>query len=52
MPFSLCYVHMLVLRMVAGGVQVVNIIECGIYSFHVWHNLTIDFLRNCAQYRH
>jgi len=52
MAFSLCYVHMLVLRMVAGGMQVIDNIKCGIYSFYVRHNLTVGFPRHCAQYGH
>ena len=51
-PFNLCYVHMLVLRMVADGMQVMNNIKCGIYSFCVRHNLTVGLLRHCAQYGH
>jgi hypothetical protein len=52
MPFSLCDVQLLVLRMVAGGMQVMDNIECGIYSFHFRHNLTVGFPRHCAQYGH
>jgi len=52
MAFSLCYVHMLLLRMVAEGMQVMNYIECGIYSFYVRHNLAVGFLRHCVQYGH
>jgi hypothetical protein len=51
-PFSLCYVHMLVLQVVADGRQVMNNIKCGIYSFYVRHNLTVGFPRHCAQYGH
>ena len=43
---------MLVLRMVADGMQVMNNIKCGIYSFYVHHNLTVGFPRHCAQYGH
>jgi len=52
MPFSLCYVHTYVLRMVAGGMQVMNNFKCGIHSFIVCHNLTIGFLYHCALYIH
>jgi hypothetical protein len=52
MAFSLCYVHMLVLRVVADGMQVMNNIKCGIYSFYVRHNLTVGYLRHSAQYGH
>jgi len=47
--FSLCYVHMLLLRMLADGMQVIYNIKCGIYSFIVCHNLSFGFLRHCAQ---
>ena len=50
MAFSLCSVHMLVLRTVADGMQVMNSIKCWIYSFYVRHNLTVGLLRHCAQY--
>ena len=50
--FSLCYVHMLVLRMVADVMQVMNNIKCGIYSFYVHHNLTVGFPRHSAKYGH
>ena len=33
MPFNLCYVHMLVLRIVTDGMRVVNNIKCGVCSF-------------------
>jgi hypothetical protein len=46
--FNLCYVHMLVLRMMADVMQVMNNIKLGIYSFYVPHNLTVGFLRHCA----
>ena len=52
MPFNLCYVHMLVLRVVADVMQVMSNIECGVYSFYVRHNLTVGFLRHNAQYCH
>ena len=52
MAFNLCYVHMLVLRTVAEAMQVMNNIKFGIYSFYVRHNLTVGFLRHCAQYDH
>jgi len=52
MPFSLYYVHMLVLRMVADGMQVMNNIKWGIYRFYVRHNLTVGFPRHCALYCH
>ena len=32
--------------------QVMNNIKWGIYSFYVRHNLTVGFLRHCAQYGH
>jgi hypothetical protein len=51
-PFNICSVHMLVLRMVVDGMQVMNNIKCGIYSFYVRHNLTVGFLRHCSQYGH
>ena len=41
MPFNLCYVHMLVLRMVADGMHVINNIKCGIYSFYVHQNIQL-----------
>jgi len=43
---------MLVLRVVAEVMQVMNNIKRGIYSFYVSHNLTVCFLRHCAQYGH
>ena len=52
MAFNVCYVHMLVLRMVADVTQVMNSIKCGIYCFYVLHNLTVGFLRHCAQNSH
>jgi len=52
MPFNICYVHMLLLRMVADVMQVMNSIKCGIYCFYVLHNLTVGFLRHCAQNSH
>jgi hypothetical protein len=52
MAFNLCYVQMLVLRMVAEVMQVMNNIKCGIYSFYVRHNLTVGFPPHCAQYGH
>ena len=52
MDFNLCYVHMLVLQMVAEVMQVMNNIKYGIYSFYVCHNLTVCFPRHCAQYSH
>ena len=41
---------MLVLRMVAVGMQLMNNVKCGIYSFYVHHNLTVGFPRHSAQY--
>ena len=35
--------------MVADGMQVMNNIKCGIYSFYVRHKFTVGFLRNSAQ---
>jgi len=52
MSFNLCYVLTLLLQMMADVMQVMNIIKCGIYSFYVRHNLTVGFLRHCAQYCH
>ena len=52
MPFNLCYVRMLLLRMVADGMQVMNNIECGIYSFYVHKNLTVCFPHHSALYFH
>jgi len=52
MAFNLCYVHMLVLRMVADVMQVMNNIKCGIYCFYVRHILTVGFPRHCAKYGH
>jgi len=49
MAFSLYYVHNLVLRMVTTGMQVMYNFKFGIYSFHVRHNLTVDFPRSCVQ---
>ena len=43
---------MLVLRMVTDGMQVMNNIECGIYSFYVRHNFTVGFPSHRAQYGH
>jgi hypothetical protein len=43
---------MLVLRMVADGMQGMNNIKCAIDSFYVRHNLTVGLLRHCAQYGH
>jgi len=43
---------MLVLRTVADGMQVMNNIKYGIYSFYVRHILTVGFPRHCAQYGH
>ena len=48
----LCYVHMLVFRMVADVMRVMNNIKCEICSFYVRHNLTVGFPRQCAQYSH
>jgi hypothetical protein len=36
--------------MVTEGMQVMNNIKFGIYSFYVRHNLTVGFLRHCVQY--
>ena len=52
MPFNLCYVHLLVLRMVADGMQLMNNIKCGFYSFYVRHNLSVGFPHHYAQYGH
>ena len=49
MVFNLCYVHMLLLRMVADVMQGTNNIKSGIYRFYVLHNLTVGFPRHCAQ---
>jgi hypothetical protein len=49
MPFNLRYVQLLVLEMVAGGLQVMNNIKCGIYSFYVRHNLKVGFPRHSAR---
>jgi len=43
---------MLVLQVVAEGIQVTNNIKCGIYSFYFRHSLTVGFPRNFAQYGH
>jgi hypothetical protein len=43
---------MLLLRVVADGMQVINDIKLGIYSFYVRHNLPVDSPRHCAQYGH
>jgi hypothetical protein len=42
-PFCLRYLQLLVLRMVADGMQVMDNIKCGIYSFYVRHKLTVCF---------
>jgi hypothetical protein len=52
MLFSLRYVQLLVLRLVADGMQVMDNIKCGVYSFYVRQNLTVDFPRHCDQYGH
>jgi hypothetical protein len=52
MRFSVCYVHMLVLGMLADVMQVLNNIKYWIYSFYVRQNLTVAFPRHCAQYGH
>jgi len=38
---------MLVVRMVTGGMQVIDNIKCWIYSSYVRHNLIVGFLRHC-----
>ena len=52
MTFKFCYVHMLVLRMMADVKQLMNNIKSGIYSFYVRQNLRGGFLRHCAHYGH
>jgi hypothetical protein len=50
MDFNLCSVHMLVFRMVADGIEVMNNIKLCIYCFYVSHNLTVGLPRHSAQY--
>jgi len=49
MAFNLPVCYVLVLRMVTDGMQVMNNIKCGIYSFYIRQNLTVGFLRHCTQ---
>jgi len=43
---------MLLLRVVADGMQVMNNIKFVIYCFYARHNLKVGFPRLCAQYGH
>jgi len=47
MPFNLSWVLTLVLQIMAGVMQVMGNVKCGMYSFHVRHNLIVS-LRHFA----
>ena len=52
MAFNFYHVQLLVLLMVADGMQVMTNNKSPIYSFQFRHNLTVGFVSHCAQYGH